>query len=139
MGDEKKERRNFQRIFFSIEDGIKGKFIISSLQTELDLLTANVINLSKGGLALTISKDRGKKIKIGDHIILTEVKGIKNLEFLANVEVEVKWILDNPSLEFVGFGCEFNDIPESMREAIQTFIDSWSIEKTGERSEGKHI
>ena len=131
MGDAKKERRNFQRIFFSIDDGIKGKFIISNLQTELDLLTANVINLSEGGLALTISKDRGKKIKIGDHIILTEVTGIKNLEFLANIEAEVKWILHNPSLEFVGFGCEFNDVPESMREAIKTFIDAWFIEKTG--------
>ena len=129
MVDVKKERRSFQRIFFSIEDGIKSKFIISSLQTELDLLTANVINLSEGGLALALSKDRGKKIKIGDFIILTEVKGIKDLEFLNNVEAEIKWILDNPSLEFVGFGCEFRDAPESMKDSIQTFIDSWNREK----------
>ncbi len=131
MVDAKKERRSFQRIFFSIEDGITGKFIITNLRTELDLLTANVINLSEGGLALALSKDRGKRIRIGDYIILTEVKGIKDLEFLNNVEAQIKWILDNPSLEFVGFGCEFRDAPESIKDSIQTFIDSWHMEKNG--------
>jgi c-di-GMP-binding flagellar brake protein YcgR len=138
MVDEKRERRRLERIFFSIEEGIKATFIFSDIQTELDLLTANVVNLSEGGLALTLNKEKGKNIGIGGRVILTQIKGIKELEFLTNIEAEIKWILDNPSLEFIGFGCEFLDISEPMKNAIQKFIDSWYMEKTGGRSKGQH-
>jgi c-di-GMP-binding flagellar brake protein YcgR len=129
MGDETKERRKFQRIFFSIEDGIHGTFAFSDRQK--GSLTATIINLSEGGLGLALSKDKGKKIRTGDHVILTQVKGIQGLESLANVKAEIKWILDNPSLEDMGFGCEFLDIPASMRGAIQRFVNSWHAEKIG--------
>lgn len=129
MGDKIKERRKFQRIFFSIEDGIQGTFAFSDRQK--GSLTATIINLSEGGLGLALSKDKGKRIETGDHIILAQVKGIKELECLTNVDAEVKWILDNPSLEGIGFGCEFLDIPESMRGAIQRFVNAWHAEKIG--------
>ena len=79
-----------------------------------------------------------KNIGIGDHVILTQVKGIKELEFLTNVEAEIKWILDNPSLEFIGFGCEFLTVPESMQNAIRRFIDAWYMEKIGGSSKEQH-
>jgi c-di-GMP-binding flagellar brake protein YcgR len=141
MVDEKREKRRLERIFFSIEDGITVTFIFADLQKELDLLTANVVNLSEGGLAITLSKDKdkGKKIGIGDHIILTQVKGIKDLEFLTNVETEIKWILDNPSLKFVAFGCEFFDLHETITEKIRTFIDARNLEKIGGRSKEQHL
>jgi c-di-GMP-binding flagellar brake protein YcgR len=138
MVDEKRERRRLERIFFSIEDEIRGTFIFSDIQTELDLLTANVVNLSKGGLALTLSKEKGKNIGIGDRVILTQVKGKKELEFLTNIEAEIKWILDNPSLEFIGFGCEFLNISESMKNAIQRLIDSWYRDKSEGHATGQH-
>jgi c-di-GMP-binding flagellar brake protein YcgR len=129
MGDEIKERRKFQRVFFSIEDGIHGTFAFSDPQK--GSLMATIINLSEGGLAITLSKDKGEKIGIGDHVILTRVKGIQGLESLANIKAEIKWILDNPSLEDIGCGCEFLDMPTSMRGAIQRFVNSWHAEKIG--------
>jgi hypothetical protein len=86
--------------------------------------------LSESGVGLVLSKDETtRKIKKGDYLILTELNGIKGLESVANIKAEIKWILDNQALGFVGCGCEFHDLPEPMREAIQTFIDSWSLEK----------
>jgi c-di-GMP-binding flagellar brake protein YcgR len=129
MGDEKKEKREAQRIFFSVEDDVKGTFI--SPDSQKGSLTGAVINLSESGVGLVLSKDETKKIRKGDYLILTQLNGIKGLEALTNIKAEIKWILDNPALGFVGCGCEFHDLPEPMREAIQTFIDSWSLEKIG--------
>jgi c-di-GMP-binding flagellar brake protein YcgR len=123
MADETNERRRSQRIFFSIEDGIKG--IVAFLDPQRGLLVAHIINVGEGGIGLAVGKDKKDKIVKGDQIILTHITGMQGLEFLINVDAEIKWILENPSLEYVLFGCEFLDIPESMRDAIGTFIDSW--------------
>jgi hypothetical protein len=126
MVDEEKEKRRFQRIFFSIEDGIKG--IIAFSDHQKGLLVAHIINIGEGGLGLAVSKDKKDKIAKGDQVILTHITGIQGLESLINVDAEIKWILDNPSLEeFVVFGCEFLDVPEPMRDAIGIFIDSWPM------------
>ena len=130
MGDEKKEKRGVHRIFFSVEDDVKGSFTFPDVHK--DSLTGAVINLSESGVGLVLSKDETtKKIEKGDYLILTQLNGIKGLESLANIKAEIKWILDNPALGFIGCGCEFHDLPEPMRVAIQTFIDSWSLEKIG--------
>ena len=136
MGDEKKEKRGAHRIFFSVEDEVKGTFAFPDPQK--GSLTGAIINLSESGVGLVLSKDETKKIGKGDYLILTQLNGIKGLESLTNIKTEIKWILENPALGFVGCGCEFHDVPEPMREAIQTFIDSWFIEKIGESSEGEH-
>jgi hypothetical protein len=126
MVDEEKEKRRFQRIFFSIEDGIKGIIAFSDYQR--GLLVAHIINIGEGGLGLAVSKDKKDKIVKGDQVILTHVTGIQGLESLVNVDAEIKWILENPSLEYVLFGCEFLDLPEPMKDAIGIFIDSRSAE-----------
>lgn len=125
MTDEKKERRRFQRIFFSIEDGIKG--IIAFLDYQRGLLAAHIINIGEGGLGLAVSKDKKDKIVKGDQIILTHITGMQGLESLVNVDAKIKWLMDDPSLEFVVFGCKFLDVPEPMRDAIGIFIDSWPM------------
>ena len=54
MIDQKKERRSFHRIFFSMKDGITATFAFSDVQKWL--LTARIINLSEGGLGLALNK-----------------------------------------------------------------------------------
>jgi c-di-GMP-binding flagellar brake protein YcgR len=128
MWDEKQERRRFQRVFFAVEDEVKGTFIFTDLHK--DSIICAVINLSESGIGLVLSKDEKiKSLRKGDYLILTQLNGIKDLESLSNIKAEIKWILDNQELGFVGCGCEFHDVPESMKETIRTFIDSWSLEK----------
>ena len=122
MADETNERRSFRRVFFSIEDGIKG--IVAFLDHQRSLLVAHIINIGEGGLGLAVSKDKKDQLVKGDQIILTHITGMQGLESLVNVDAEIKWLMDDPSLEFVVFGCEFLDIPEPIRYAIGIFIDS---------------
>jgi len=136
MVDEKQERRSFKRIFFSIEDGIKGVFAFPDHQK--GVFTATILNIGEGGLGLALGKDEGIKIGKGDYVILSHITGIQGLESLTNVETEIRWILDNPSFDFVGFGCEFLNTPEPLRDAIRVFIDSWHRKKVKGSSEGEH-
>lgn len=129
MAEEKKEKRSFPRIFFSIEDGIKGIFAFSDPRR--GLLVAYIINIGEGGLGLAFSKDKKDKIARGDQIIITHITGVEGLESLVNVDAQIKWILENPSLEYVLFGCEFLDIAEHIRDAVGAFIESRSAEQTG--------
>lgn len=135
MFDEKQERRRNQRIFFSIEDGIKGIFAFSDHHR--GLLTANIINISEGGLGLALSKDKKDRIAQGDYVILSHITGIQDLEPLTNVEAEIKWIVDNPSLEFLGFGCEFLDVTDYVKDTIRIFINARYGEKKNRNSEGQ--
>ena len=137
MADETNERRRFQRIFFSIEDGIKG--IIAFLDYQRGLLVAHIINIGEGGLGLAVSNDKKDKRVKGDQIILTHITGMQGLESLVNVDAKIKWLMDDPSLEFVVFGCKFLDISEPMKDAIGIFIDSRSAESTGGSPSGRHI
>jgi c-di-GMP-binding flagellar brake protein YcgR len=137
MAEAQLERRRFQRTFFSIEEGIKGIFAFPDHQR--GLLTAGIINISEGGLGLALSKDKKDRIAKGDYVILTHIMGIEGLESLTNVEAEIKWTVNNPSLEFLGFGCEFLDASEAMKEAIRLFIDARYGENTIGSSEGQGL
>jgi c-di-GMP-binding flagellar brake protein YcgR len=127
MIDQKKERRRFHRLFFTMEDGIIATFAFSDLQK--GLLTAHIINLSEGGLGLALSKHEEQRIWKGDYLVLSHVKGIKGLESLINVKVQVKWILEDQLLEFIGCGCQFLDVPQSTQEKIRMIINAWHRRK----------
>ena len=45
------ERRKYKRVLFTIEDGIIGTFTESDKKT--DIVDANVMNISEGGVQLT--------------------------------------------------------------------------------------
>jgi hypothetical protein len=124
------EKRKFHRIFFSLVDGIAATFTFANLVK--GTVTAYIINLSEGGLGLVIPKENAqKKIEKSEALILTRISGIHGLESLINIETEIKWVLDNPSLEFLGFGCEFLRMPESKHAYLRAFIDSWCSGKIG--------
>lgn len=137
MVEEQQERRKYQRTFFSIEEGIKGIFAFSDHQR--GILTASIINISEGGLGLALSKDKKDRITQGDHVIISHITGIQGLEPLTNVEAEIKWIVDNPSLEFLGFGCEFLDATEPVRNTIRLFINARFGDKTNGGSRGQAL
>ena len=82
------------------------------------------------GLALT--KDEKNRIKKGDRVTLSQIRGINGLEPLIHVEAEIRWILDDPPLELIGFGCEFLNVTDSLQDTLRIFIDSWYRLKMGE-------
>ena len=117
------ERRQFKRVAISSNDSIIGIISSSRLKAE-DSIAVNIIDLSAGGLHFFLLTGSFKEISAGDHLILREIKGTKDLQFISNVELEVKWIAEHPSLKHVGLGCEFLNISDKIRQQIDQFIDT---------------
>jgi len=110
------EKRRFSRVFFSIKDEVLGLFTHSD--SEKEMITANIVNLSEGGLHFVLGRNKNKKFIGGDRLVFSEIKAKKTLEFVADIEVEIKWVLDDQYLKHVGFGCEFVNIPDAKRKEI---------------------
>ena len=121
-----KERRRFKRVAIPVDDGIMG-FISSPRLIADESIAVKIIDLSAGGLHFFLHRSCFKKISTGDHLTLKEIKGTKNLDFISNIELEVKWIADHQALKHVGLGCEFLHISDEIRQQIDQFVDTMRL------------
>jgi c-di-GMP-binding flagellar brake protein YcgR len=115
-------RRQFERIFFSAEDRITGSFALADSSAQSD---ATVMDLSVGGIRLTIGKDDFFHLKEGERLRLIQLEGAFGLEHISHIEMEVRWVLSHPSLNRIGVGCHFLDPTPEVREHLLAFMESW--------------
>ena len=120
-----REKRKFNRIPFSYNDNIIGSFTHPGRRNKIK---AHILNLSIQGLYFTLKKDDEKMIEEGDKLILLEIKGIKNQDFIFNIEMEINRVLDYVELEHFGYGCQFINVPESSKKQIRRFLEMWYLE-----------
>lgn len=126
MGEEKiiKTRRRYQRVIFSLDDGIICVFKPLLNSKKLDVKTASVMNLSAGGIQFTVRKEDANAFRIGDRLIFSGLRGSQNMDFGKAIEMEILWILELKFLENIGIGCEFKNMPESLINRIDQFVIS---------------
>jgi c-di-GMP-binding flagellar brake protein YcgR len=85
-------------------------------------ITASIMDLGEEGICLALKQDDEDKLHEGDRMILTEIKGLEDLQVITNVEMEVKWTLN---LKHIAAGCEFLKAPQTLRDQIRQFMNSW--------------
>ena len=119
---EEKERRCCKRVFYSAEDRMIGVFVIPGNKRKI--LEVHVMNVSVGGLHFTISRKETISLKTGDRLILTKLMGNSPLRIVSEIETKIKWVLDYRLMKHVGFGCEFLNLPDTIRSQISNFIES---------------
>ena len=124
MTQKGREKRRYERIFFTREQCIAGVFagVFGEFENPEARFEAVVLNLSEGGLHFTRKRDGGKAIQPGDRLRLQSLQGPAPLNYAQGVEVEIKWVLDHEYLEHVGYGCEFVDPPPALRHMIQEVV-----------------
>jgi c-di-GMP-binding flagellar brake protein YcgR len=123
---DERERRQFRRVAIDPDDGIMG-FISSPRLLADDSIAVNIIDLSAGGLHFFLPRGSLKEICTGDHLTLREIKGTKDLDFISNVELEVKWVAEHQLLKHVGLGCKFFNISDEIRQKIDHFVDTMRL------------
>jgi c-di-GMP-binding flagellar brake protein YcgR len=119
-------RRNYQRALFTMEDDIQGVFSIPD--SHIRPINTNILNLGEGGAHFIIDSSDESHFQPGTKIVLVQIKGPDPLQYLVNVDAEVKWILDHNIMEYVGAGCQFLDISQSSRDQIKSFVEAWNEE-----------
>ena len=117
------EKRKFRRIVFSAKDEVTGTVTWSERGGER--FTYRVSDISAGGMRFILSK--GNTPDIIDHnerLFLRQIKGKSQLEFVADVELAVRWVIEHEMFEHMVIGCEFVNIADDVRKQIDRFVDS---------------
>ena len=128
MTKQTKERRQFRRIVFTLDDGIVGILDPPGVKGGQPI-TAQVLNLSEGGLQLTFNTVLKQRIKEGDRLLLTEIRGASTAEVIVNVDTEVRWISRSQLSEKIGLGCEFKNLLKDTRQKINKIIEFWYLQR----------
>ncbi len=120
------ERRKYKRVLFTIEDGIIGSF---SPPGEKDKdVDARVMNISEGGVQLRFKPILNNRIKVGDRLLLTEIKGKDSEQVIVNVDAEVKWVSDDKFTNDIGLGLEFVDVFDKSN-TLNEFVEFWYLQR----------
>jgi c-di-GMP-binding flagellar brake protein YcgR len=122
------ERRQFKRVVFTMDDGIVGILNPPGVSRGQPI-TAQVLNLSEGGLQLTFNAVLKQRIKEGDRLLLTEIRGSAASEVIVNVDTEVRWISRSQLSEKIGIGCEFKNLLEDTKKKINRLIEFWYLQR----------
>jgi len=128
MTKQGKERRQFRRVVFTMEDGIVGVFEPPGVEGSKHI-SAQVLNLSEGGLQLTFNTVLKQRIKEGDRLLLTEIRGSGSTEVVVNVDTEVRWISRDELSEKIGIGCEFINLLDDTKQKINKMMELWYLQR----------
>ncbi len=120
------ERRQYKRVLFTIEDGIIGTFC--PIEKDEDKVAANIVNISEGGVQLTFKPILNQRIKVGDRLLLTEIRGEKSGQVIVNVDAEVRWISEDKLSEDIGVGLQFVDVLKKSKD-VNEFVEFWYLQK----------
>lgn len=117
------EDRKFKRIYFSAKDAIVGQFTPSVM--DKDTMSALILNLSAGGMGLALNKKHNHEPEIGNVMTLTDISHSDDFYFLKHIEMEIKWVMNNPALNHILVGCEFITVPDDIVQRIDELSTLW--------------
>ena len=116
------ERRKFKRVVFSAKDEVMGVFTFRG--SAADQFTYKIADIGAGGLRFILPRDDDPRVRIGDTLFLHQIRAKTNLEFAADIELEVKWTIDHEIFQHIMIGCEFTHITEAFQKQIEQFAES---------------
>ena len=114
------ERRKFKRVLFTPDRKVQGVVAFESADRELALKIADI---SLGGLRFMLKREDAGNIKEGDICLLSRIQGELQLELEASLELEIKWIMDESTFQYVMIGCEFKNLPAPASDQLDQFVN----------------
>jgi c-di-GMP-binding flagellar brake protein YcgR len=123
MKPETKERRENERVVFTMEENID--VTVSRLGKD-ETTPAALLSVSTGGLSFAVAKKEKKRIREGDKLIVSRIHLPGVHEAIARIEVEVKHIVFYKDLDRMAVGCEFENISDLVKKKIEEFINKYA-------------
>ena len=120
MNKERIEKREYARVFFTLEEDITAT--VSSHETTVQSIPITILSLSAGGLSFLGNRYKLPEIAEGEQLTLTALNFPQPLGIIDNVKVVIIYMLDFQHNVRLSFGCEFVDIPVSLAEKIEEFV-----------------
>ncbi len=113
--------RKYTRLFFQADDDIK--CICSFTDSKDEKVTANVMNISEGGICLTINRDEIISISKNDELFLLSLTEKTLTLFDTEIRMIVRWVMDNKFFKNIELGCQFLDPPDNITEQIRSLVE----------------
>ena len=116
------EKRRYTRIVFNEKNRVQAVVTLPGQQEPGQAMPASVLNMSEGGMQISIERKRFWEMRQGDTVLLSSITGVSDLESLKGIPMKVIWVMDNEYLEHVLFGMSFSFLSEKEREGLRTFV-----------------
>ncbi len=117
--DSFKEQRRYPRIFLPADEVTLAKIVPAGGEKTYDV---RLLNISEGGIGFHCKRSAGIRFKINDPLQLIAIVGHPHLADVADLSMEVRWVMDEEYLDHVAVGCEFIDLDPHNRELLQDFV-----------------
>jgi hypothetical protein len=119
--NQQKGLRKYRRVYFDADNNVKGVIIVPG--KDEGRLTVPILNLSAGGIFFTLKREEPFRFNKDDWATLNCLLGIEDLNFLINLQMRIVWVLDHAGLNNIGYGCKFENIPDTVRARIVTYVE----------------
>ena len=123
--------RKYTRIILPKDKRAETRILIVSGDADTEPVTsakefdATVINLSEGGLGFSTLRQGFRKLCSLDKLMILSVIGESPFDDMTGLSLEIKWVLDNSEFSHLGFGCQFKDISEELKDRIRGYIKTF--------------
>jgi len=121
------ERREGKRAFFTLERGVSAMITPSGNGSGAKTVPVTLLSISSGGISFLGIRYKFPKLKPGDRLTISDIRGPQPLGTINWAEIEVKYVVDYDKHVRMAFGCAFTDIPEDCYQKILLFINQWLI------------
>ncbi|XOF35157.1 MAG: PilZ domain-containing protein [Candidatus Electrothrix sp. YB6] len=129
------EKRHYTRIIFNKDNKVQAGITVPDAPETKQNFSSSVLNLSEGGLQLSIKREELPEVQTGNTFILTSITGVPELEALTDISMRIAWLMDNEYLEHVLLGMCFTSLSEEQRQTLRSFV-TYHLERTAEQEAG---
>ncbi|MCI5143392.1 MAG: PilZ domain-containing protein [Candidatus Electrothrix sp. ATG1] len=118
------EKRRYTRIIFNERNRVQAVVSLPGQQNSAKEVLASVLNMSEGGVQVSIERSSFQEMRPGGNVLLSYVSGVQHLKMLKNVPMQIIWIMDNKYLEHVLLGMSFAVLSEGQRGGLRSFVEN---------------
>jgi len=132
------EKRRHTRVIFNERNRVQAAVALPDQQGFDQQMPASVLNMSEGGMQVSIERKKFQEMGQGDTVLLSRITGVQGVEALKDLSVRVIWIMDNEYLEHVLLGMSFSALSERQRGILRLFVAN-RLSSAVERGKGDAI
>jgi len=118
------EKRRYTRIIFNERNRVQALVCLPDQQDPVQEMPASVLNMSEGGMQVSIERKKFLEMGQGDTVLLSQIMGVQDLEALRNLPIQVIWMMDNEYLEHVLLGMSFSALSEKQLGSLRFFVEN---------------
>ncbi len=126
------EKRRYHRIIFKDPQKIAALISPVDQQEPEDAASASILNMSEGGIQMSVEKASASGLWRGRNILLHGISGVPDLAGLSEVPMQIVWALENEFLDHVLLGTSFRQLSEEQRQNLRTFMNASLVQDRSE-------